>query len=144
MNGETAVASLFGDLDITTINEIPEDGTHKFIVWKFKTFESKAGRTYLTVEHRLSDTNSPVNGFNVRKLFWLPNHDDFEEDATGSARAINDYRIYMRAIGVPEEEMDNPTFSDYTGLEVLIYGKGRDTKMGKEWSFFPANVRQVS
>lgn len=136
------MTNLFGALDITEISEVPEDGTHYFVLKKARTHHSKNGNDWAVFEFYLHDDDSAYNGHKVEKWFRIyPNMTGEElnsldgEEKKYFIKNLNQYKAFLRQLNVPENEMGTVDFTELTGLKGDGYGYSRDKRdgSGKEW-----------
>ncbi len=134
--------NLFPDYDIEAdVPSLPADGSHLFVLKTYSVSEAPwDGKTYLKLNYVLEDSASELNGYKYSKKFWLPTGSEREEDKAETTKVINKYRSWLRAHGIPEDELSSPDLDSITGLMVEIYGQSFDAQNGKMWAGMSAKV----
>lgn len=139
---------LFGALDIASIPEFPDDGTHEYVI-KFppKVVNTASGAKKLVIEFFLDDEDSPFNGKKFPKWFNLPWIDEgvtsIEEMDSKMIQAFQMLKDWLISLNVPEDEIASFDFSELTGTRVMGYGYQRERYNGNGREYVLKNVRVV-
>lgn len=133
--------SLFGELDLDEIQEVPTDGVHAAVIREIGHYESQAGNHSIKVVVEFTDEDDDFYGEKFYKYISVnPNINDLtgEEKAKALQAVRKFYLPAMRALGVPEAELLDPDFESLVGLPVDVKGAGRDRRNGdgKEWTIY--------
>jgi len=140
------MSGLFGALDTSQIPEVMEDGTHPFVLKSIIPFHSEnKGTDYLKFNFELLDQNSPFYRQPQGKVTkWVQIYVDMDDDTFADLDSndqrrviqnINYAKTWLKALKVPESELEDPDFSVLTGLEGNGYGYSKDGYNGgpREW-----------
>lgn len=139
---------LFGALDVTSIPEFPDDGTHEYVIkYPPKIVQTSSGNKKLVIEFFLDDEESPFNGKKFAKWFNLPWVDEgvssVEEFDAKMIQAFGMLKEWLINLNVPEDEIATFDFGELTGTRVLGYGYKRDRYNSSGQEYFIKNVKVV-
>lgn len=127
------MSSLYDSLDLEDIPSVPEDDAHPFkFTGATTSYNDQTEKEELILFFSLNDPSSAFHNFKVKKKLWLPTADDAAKNKADVIKAVNKNRAWLKGMGVPAEEIDNPDLSEYTGQDYLIYGAKWETPNGSE------------
>lgn len=139
---------LFGALDVQDVKECPEKGTHPVTLRNIRSYHSQNDNDFIILEFIMDHPQFP--DYKVEK--WLRIYPDLDpsllsDDEMGMVyKNVNAFRDWMRYIGVPEEEHEDPEFMEYTGITGMAYGYVADkfNGEGKEWKIHKFTMDNIS
>lgn len=143
------MASMFGQFKVLDRPKF-SDATHKFLIREVKKFTAQSGFTGVTFDLRATDEDDPMfEGEQVKMMmpvFPDLTEDEFNEKTDGQKKwimsSMDNWQKVMTALGVPEDELDDPDFSSFTGLLITAYGKWKTQQNGQdEWNVYQNTIK---
>jgi len=132
--------SLFGALDLEDIAEVPDTGSYLFVLRGIRSIHTQSGKDFLVWEYVMEEEDSDFNGESFDKWFRVyPNLTSLEDLSDDERRQVRrdflSLRDWMRAHGVPEDELNDFNYEELTGTRGYIYGYQSEPKDGGQKRF---------
>lgn len=126
--------SIFGDMDIASAADDPfavEDGTYPTLITKCSVQKSNKGGKGLTFDYTIQegdDVNEEMVGRKISEWLTIPD-ENTPEDKVETFKSFIKRRL--KALGIPEEEMNSVQPEELINLEPVITVKTTPEKDGK-------------
>lgn len=128
------------------------DAVHKFLIREVKHFKAQSGFSGISFDLRVEDADDPMlEGEQVKMV--LPVFPDMTPDELESKAAtwqkwfwqcMANYEKVMSALGVKEDEMDDPDLTAFAGLYITAYGKTKTNNLGVDEFVISQNTVKIA